>query len=670
MNGNNGITVKPIGRKLALIFAVMLIVSTLAAEGIVIGLGYGMVSDLIDSSLSNEVSTDAGLVNRELNSTFYYLNGIGDTLEQCEFDGNDALMEYLAGTMGRYPLIPTGSYLVLDDGTFLYPADPSFAYDAREQPYFLEAMAYKNSWFYYYDVPYFDDATGMLCATVQRKVTLKDGRVGVFIADLMMDPIRETLEAVNLYDTGKAMMVTKDGMILCYSDETMGGTYLSEHEDDEFLAAIPEVLGQEDGIVHTITAGDKYYVCTSNINGTDWQVIIYVKTSEVLAAVKQIVVALAAFTVIAVALVVLIISRILSKLIKKPVSELTRNIESIAGGDFTVQVEANGNDEIALMNSAMGDFVGSMRNTIRDIKSVSEQLRTEARTSRETADSLEGAAKEQSNSMEQVRQNIASITAAVGEVASSATKLATTIEEVNKGEHQIEESMSSLVEKAGIGQKDMISVSEGMGDVVNSMKEMADAVVNVDEAAKKINNIVDMIDAISSQTNLLSLNASIEAARAGEAGRGFAVVASEIGELANNSSQATSQISAIILDMSAKVKLLSEKSEANSELINNSAGYVNSAAATFREITAELSDASKTLNTIAGQMTTVNDVALNMAAISEEQSASAEEISNAVELVTVAAKDVATSSDTVSNAAKSVADAVEDINDNLEKFTI
>ena len=670
INTGNKRVVKSISRKLSLIFATMLILSIISAELIVVGLGLKTVKNLIDTSLRNEVSTDAAKINNELNANFYYLNGIGDTLEQVPFAGNEELNAYLTGTIGRYGLIPTGSYLVLDDGTFLYPDDPSFSYDAREQPWFLEAMAYPNSWFYFYDVPYFDDATGLLCATVQRKVTLQDGRQGAFIADFMMGAFQDSLNKISLYDTGKAMMITTDGLILSYSDPSLCGSYISEHAEDPLLSHIESVLQSDDGIVTKVNADYSYYVCSSTISGTNWKVIIYVRTSEVLAAVRNIVIALVLFTVIAVVLVALIMTQILWVMIKKPVASLTNNIETIAGGDFTVEIKSTGNDEIALMNYEMNNFVGSMRNTIKDIKDISEQLRSEAQTSRETADSLEDAAREQSNSMEQVRQSVASISGAVTEVAESATKLAQTIEEVNKGESHIEASMNSLVEKAGAGQKDMTRVARGMDDVVNSMKEMSDAVASVDDAANKINDIVDMINAISSQTNLLSLNASIEAARAGEAGRGFAVVASEIGELANNSSQATGQIGAIISDMSAKVKQLSAKSEANSALINSSSEAVNTAASTFEEITAELSDASDTLSTIAKQMVTVNDVAMNMAAISEEQSASTQEIANAVDLVTVAARDVASSSDAVSHAAKSVAEAVETINNNLDKFVI
>ncbi len=664
---------KAISTKITLFFVVILCVSILLAESIVIGFGYGMIKDLIDSSLENEVLADAGVVNRELNATFYYLNGIADSVESLEFESDQDLLNYLTPTVGRYDLIPTGAYIGLSDGAMIYPSgwDAPADYNVLEKEWYLEGIGYDNTWFYYYDQPYYDTVTGDLCATVIRHVHLKDGREGVFCADLILTSLQEQLQSISLYETGGCIMTTAAGQILSYSDASLCGTMISDSADNKFLQAVGNFVADENDVVKTVTSGKtSYYMVSSAVDGTDWEVTIFAKRSEVLATLVDIVVVLVLFTIVAVIVVILVMVKVLSKLIKKPVTALTENIEKIANGDFTVAIAANGNDEIAFMNDAMGAFVRSMRDSLSEIKTVSGRLLGDAKVSRDTAEKLETAANEQSLSMDQIRENIDNMADAVTEVAENATLLAQTISDVTDEEQRIENAMNMLVEKADAGQNDMKRVADGMDDIVSSMNDMADAVASVDDAAEKITQIVDLINSISSQTNLLSLNASIEAARAGEAGRGFAVVATEIGGLAQNSADATNQIADIIREMSSRVHLLSEKSETNSELINNSAEYISSAAVTFREITSELSDATTTLNDMAEQMNKVNDVATNMASVSEEQSASTQEIAANVEKVTEAARNVASSSEEVAEASSSVSKAVDTINANLVRFTI
>ncbi len=663
---------KAISKKLTLFFAMLLVISTLLAEGIATGFGYSMIIDLINTSLKNEVVADAGRVNRELNSTFYYLNGIADSVEDITFSDNNEIMSYLSKTVGRYAMIPTGAYLALEDGSFFYPSDPTYQMEGiTEKAWYKQALGYDNTWFYYYDVPYFDNVTGELCATVIRHVHLKDGREGCFAADLFMGDTQKQLGEIKIYKSGGAMMITSQGLLLTYKNSEICGTSIADNPDDKFLAGIEGFLQEEDAVVKTVrTGGTRYYMVSSTVDGTDWKVITYAKVSEVLATLYKILVSLIVFTIAAVIVVVIVMIRVLSKLIKRPVTALTENIEKIANGDFTVDVSSSGNDEIAFMNNAMGDFVSGMRDSLSEIKTVSQNLLSDAQTSKDTAEDLEMAANNQSASMDQIRENIDNMADAVTEVAENATTLAQTIADVTAEEEQIENTMKDLVDKADVGQQDMKSVAEGMDHIVASMSDMADAVASVDEAAQKITQIVDLINSISSQTNLLSLNASIEAARAGEAGKGFAVVATEIGALANNSADATNQIADIIKEMSDRVKDLSVKSETNTELINNSAGSISTAADTFLEITTELGSASATLNDMAEQMRRVNDVATNMASVSEEQSASTQEIASNVEKVTEASREVANSSEKVAQAATSVSNAVDTINDNLLRFTI
>ena len=132
------------------------------------------------------------------------------------------------------------------------------------------------------------------------------------------------------------------------------------------------------------------------------------------------------------------------------------------------------------------------------------------------------------------------------------------------------------------------------------MQSMLDSMEQIHKAVNEISNVSLMIEDISRQTNLLSLNASVEAARAGEAGRGFSVVAGEIRELSDQTAQALSETSKLI--------------ERSAETIKTGLDTANQTAKTFQEIselTQQYRDISARLSDTVQEQTAAVDHANN-----------------------------------------------------------
>ena len=184
------------------------------------------------------------------------------------------------------------------------------------------------------------------------------------------------------------------------------------------------------------------------------------------------------------------------------------------------------------------------------------------------------------------------------------------------------DEMYSSMENSANEAASTVELSSRAGQLLiagnSKMQELKDAISEISKCSEEIGEIIGTIEAIASETNLLSLNASIEAARAGEAGKGFAIVAGQVKNLADESAHAAGETNKLIERTVAAVEkgiLIADETAANMAEVMKGA----------KEATDKMEQTSQNLTRDVQNMNQINENIVRVAEIVDNNSATSEE---------------------------------------------
>lgn len=249
-----------------------------------------------------------------------------------------------------------------------------------------------------------------------------------------------------------------------------------------------------------------------------------------------------------VVLLAIIICFILGRRLMSPLVKVSTIIEEIANGDINADfgMVKESNDEIGLIIEKMKELTQSLGSIVGKIRNSSDTMSANSYELNDTSSQTLAANNEISKAVEDVAEGSTGMAASISKINENLLEMSNETKDINESVNEIRNQTVAVQDSSKIMNDKIKSMQDSSHKMDEGISAISKRIETVNTTVDKVSNIVSVIEEISSETNLLSLNASIEAARAGDAGKGFAVVAQEIRVLSDNTNTELENIKQII----------------------------------------------------------------------------------------------------------------------------
>lgn len=534
---------------------------------------------------------------------------------------------------------------------------------------------------------YYSVNTGMPCASIFFPMYEKGQFIGVFAADLKLDYLQNMIkEYSNTKEKEVSFVIDGEGIVVAHPDSVQieeqynyktltktiskkdaNGTVLTDSNGNiiteeqsfelsqEFQNIIQSVMSGKNGIEEISDNGKEYYISYVPIQlkgeSDSWSVLTLQEKSSATAVLNQVIMILifiAAIFITAAVVVIIILARKLTK----PIISLNQLVGAAAEGDFSIQADESSHNELGLLSKSFNLMIAKISGVLNRLTVFSTEV------------------VQSSGHLDDIERNMGIINESVHKISEGTEEqkrdseqvLLNTNEMIEKFEQLMRQSENLTIEaehfietgKDGI--KDIEKFSECNEITIKKMESTYETITNLKEQSKKVSEIVNTINGISSKTKLLSLNAGIEAARSGEQGRGFMVVAESIGNLASDSAEATLNIEQIIQTFCTEIEnIVQDMIQMKEDIVNQSEAVneVRSIFTEFEEMNGRIANSIQEIEGMIQEMHNINhsiveaverisEISANTAQLTEKSSASLQEQYNGIHVVAERVKNLST----------------------------
>lgn len=601
-----------IGKSIKLKFMATIIVTLTVALGTLSYLSYNKAQQALISNFELDLTSLAKPCATEVSLWLDEHRSEISTLANSPIvvAGNrDAILSYLNTEQKRFNDYES---LVIADGKGEYYSTDGSTGNISDREYFKQVVSTGQA---VVSDPIISRVTGHLVVAVAAPLKRDNQITGLFLGTLPINEIIREISAIKVGKTGYAYMIQGDGLCIAHpnKDMVMKLNVLKDSSlDPNLISAAQKMIKGESGVTRYIFEGVDKFVAYAPVAGSKWSLVLTSPVAEISSTLKS----LAAISIILTLIVLFIagaVAVVLSNQIVKPIQILKDEFNMLAekGGDLTQEIKVHSNDETGDLAKAVNQFLANLRAIILEVKRASVQV---AGTSQQLTSSAQQTA------------------AGASETAITMSQIATAVDRVSSNTQTVAHASETAAKFAGEGDRGIAKLIEQMKSIAGSAGLVFNNINELSKKSQEINQIIGLITNIADQTNLLALNAAIEAARAGEQGLGFAVVAEEVRKLAEESANATKEISNLVNAIQVESQRAVESIAVGGKDIKvGNRVIIKEVGEGFKNIISAVQSLTEEIQSVVAAIEEVSAGVQNVAAATEEQTASMEEVSASAE---------------------------------------
>jgi methyl-accepting chemotaxis protein len=491
-------------------------------------------------------------------------------------------------------------------------------------------------------------------------------QLGVIGMAIELNALSEKIIDNNAADQNlKTLIVTSSGLVISSTDSELVLNLNFQEEDSGLQGFFNKIASEKTGIGHFTLDGVEYISAFSDSDKYGMYVLSYMPVTAYMKTIVTLEIILFAVILFSI-LIASVVIYITIKRIVRPILATAKQAEQLADWNLAMtipQEHLNRKDELGKLASSFATMITNLKSMMGQIIDASGHVAASSQELYASGDQVGKAAEDVAGMIMGIASGAEEQSSQIDSALLNLNSLVKQINEVNESTVIMENTTTHIMDDINRGGKSVAESIDKINDLKNDTEGVSKVITDLGNTSNQIGEIVELISGVAGQTNMLALNAAIEAARAGEAGRGFSVVADEIRKLAEETSNASSRIAKLIveikngvdtainrmdnsiLSLNSSVAAIKENEDVFS-VINEQAGVLNKIVA---GVTQNVKIMTESSHDFECTMQDIHQASQVFAANSESVSASSEEQIALTEEIVSSSKAMASMSEELSS---------------------